>query len=69
MSEPRKAYLVKWSIANDMEAVVYADSADDALKRFNDGEGHIENTGHDWRCRQPRVSRLPEEDRSSEEDL
>lgn len=63
MTEPRKAYLVKWSIANDMEAIVYADSAADALRRFEAGEAaHVENTGNDWRCRRPKAIRWPSDD-------
>lgn len=63
--EPRKAYLIRWSIANDMEALIYADSATDAMRRFENGEdvASIENTGNDWRCRQPKAKRWPDEDR------
>jgi hypothetical protein len=32
--EPRRAYLIKWAVANEMEALVYAESAKDALERF-----------------------------------
>lgn len=58
-----KAYIVRWSIANDMEAVVLAESATDALARFDAGDVEwMENTGNDWRCRQPVVRRFPDED-------
>lgn len=65
--EPSKAYIVRWSIANDMEAIVYADSAADALRRLERGEDveSMENTGHDWRCRQPHAVRWPDEDRDA----
>ncbi len=63
MSEPTKAYLIRWTIGNDMEAIVYADNAKDALARFNAGEvEQIENTGNDTRVRKPTVRRWPEED-------
>lgn len=61
-SEPNKAYLIKWAIVNEMEALVYADSAADALRRFEDGEGQVENTSNDWRLRQPKAKRWSRED-------
>lgn len=65
--EPTKAYLIRWSIANDMEAIVYAENADDALRRFDDGDiAALNNTGNDWRCRKPRARRWPEDDRNAE---
>ena len=60
---PRKAYLIKYTIANNMEAIIYADNAADALERFEQGEGDPEITGVDWRVRKPTVKRWPLEDR------
>lgn len=62
--KPRKAYRVSWTITNDMEALVYADSAADALERFGAGDvEYMENTGNDRRSRQPRAQRERDEDR------
>jgi CheY-like chemotaxis protein len=61
--EPRRAYLIKWAVANEMEALVYAESAKDALERFEQGAGDPQATMTDWRVRQPTVKRWPNEDR------
>lgn len=60
---PRKAYRVRYAIVNEMEAIVYAESLPDALRRFEGGEGHVENMSADWRLRKPTAKRWPQEDR------
>jgi hypothetical protein len=60
---PSKAYLINYAIANEMEAVVYANSIPDALARFHAGEGDPETTGQDWRVRRPTARRWPDDDR------
>lgn len=64
-NEPRKAYLVKYKVVNECEAVVYADNAREALAKFEavDPDTHMESTGIDYRLGSPKVKRFPSEDR------
>ena len=63
MTQPHKAYLITYAVANEIQCVVYADNAQDALARFQDGEGDSEVTGKDWRVQKPTAKRWPGEDR------
>ena len=65
-TEPTKAYLVKFRIVNNMEAIVHAHSLADARRRFDAGEGNhtIENTYQDDRLPGCKIKRLPDEDRA-----
>jgi len=59
---PTKAYLVRWTIANEMEALIYANSAREAVERVQVGEANAENTYNDRRISQPHSRRFPQED-------
>lgn len=61
--EPTKAYLVSYAIVNEMEGIVYANSAQDALDRFERHEVEVNHTGIDWRLRKPTAKRFPQDDR------
>lgn len=63
-AQPRKAYLIRHAVANEIDTIIHADSAEDAMRRFDAGEGFGEWNGTDYRVRKPRVvRRVPEEDR------
>lgn len=60
---PGKAYLVKYKIVNEADAIVYAHNAKDAVARFEAGEAVEQGaTGVDYRIGRPTAKRWPEED-------
>lgn len=62
--EPTTAYLVKYRIVNEAEAIVYADSAAEAREAFAAGESAPgKATGVDYRLGGLRIKRWPMEDR------
>lgn len=65
-SEPRKAFLVTYTVTNEIDGIIYADSATDARRRFREGdydESEFETNGNDGRTGGVRVRHLPEADR------
>lgn len=64
--EPTKAFLVTYTVTNEVDGVIYADSANDARRRFREGDydqSEFETNGNDGRTGGVRVKRLAEADR------
>jgi hypothetical protein len=64
--QPTKAFLVTYTVTNEIDGVIYAESAADARERFKMGaydESLFEANGVDGRTGGVRVKRFPMEDR------
>lgn len=59
---PTKAYVVGYVVGVHMEAVVYANNADEAVDLV-EAEDCAESTGRTYRVTRPKARRAPEDDR------